>query len=76
MAYDKELDKQLWTKKVPVGNFYFEVSIMQYGEGAKKIQITRRITDGDRWMKLGRLTGDELEALLPVLKEALLNLNE
>ncbi len=76
MAYDKELDKQLWTKKVQVGNFSFEVSVMQYGEGAKKVQITRKITDGDRWAKLGRLTSEELEALLPPLKEALSQLTE
>ena len=76
MAYDKEMDKQIWTKRVMVNNFTFDVSIMQYGEGAQKIQITRRTTDGDRWMKLGRLTKEEITALLPILKEAADKLEE
>ncbi len=70
MVYDKELDKCLWTKKAIVGNFTFEVSVMQYSEGVPKVQITRRINEGDRWAKLGRLTQEELEAILPMLKEA------
>ena len=78
MPFNPELDKTLWNDEVRVGKFVLEVKIMQYGEGEKKIQIGRVQKevpeDEGRFMKLGRLTKEEAEAVLPLFQEALKNM--
>ena len=78
MPFNPELDKTLWSDEVRVGKFVLEVKVMQYGEGEKKIQIGRVQKevpeDEGRFMKLGRLTKEEAEAVLPLFQEALKNM--
>jgi hypothetical protein len=48
-------------------------SIYSYNKGTKKLQLTRENKNsqgGYRFAKLGRLTKEEIEALLPLIKEA------
>ena len=78
MPFNPELDKELWKDEVRVGKFVLDVKIMQYGEGEKKIQIGRVQKevpeDEGRFMKLGRLTKEEAEAVLPLFQEAVKNI--
>lgn len=69
MPYDANLDKSLWEERVEVGDYTLEVKVMQYNEGAKKINIQR--FRGERFTKLGRLTAEEAEAVLPLVQKAI-----
>ena len=74
MPYDSSLDKQSFTKSWEGEGTKISVSVYSYNNGPKKIQISREnyTADGEpRFAKLGRLTKDELEAILPNLQEAL-----
>ena len=74
MAYEPSKDKELWIKRVESGDFYFDIKVMQYDDGDKKLQINKyKVEDGypDKWQKVGRYTKQELEILLPAIKEAM-----
>lgn len=77
MAFDKSLDNELWSETADFETTKIKVSIMSYNEGPKKVQISRENlvpSTGDyRFSKLGRLTKDESEAVLPMLQKALEN---
>ncbi len=74
MPYDAALDKQLFAKSWEGEGTKITVSVYSYNNGAKKLQISREnfTADGEpRFAKLGRMTKDELQAILPSLQEAL-----
>jgi hypothetical protein len=74
MPYDNTLDEQIFNKSWDGESTRVNVSIYSYNNGPKKLQITRenRLADGDfRYVKLGRLSKDEIEGILPIIKEAL-----
>lgn len=74
MPYDSSLDKQLFTKSWEGEDTKVSVNVYSYNNGPKKLQISRENMDAEgqpRFSKLGRLTKDELEAILPFLQEAL-----
>ncbi|MCK4462833.1 MAG: hypothetical protein KAU58_00810 [Candidatus Omnitrophica bacterium] len=74
MPYDPSLDESLFSKSHESESGRLTVSIYSYNEGAKKLQITRenRGPDGDfRFAKLGRMTKEEAESVLPLIQEAL-----
>ena len=74
MPYDATMDKQLFSKNWENDDCKISVSIYSYNNGAKKLQISRenRGAEGDlRFAKLGRLTKEELSAILPLIQEAL-----
>ncbi len=73
MPYDKELDECLFVKSWENDNEKLTASIYSYNKGIKKLQLTRenKNSRGElRFAKLGRLTKEEIEALLPLIKEA------
>ena len=74
MAFDPNLDKQLFSETKEFETTRITVSVQQYNEGEKKLQISRenRNQDGE-WCfaKLGRMFKDEAEAVLPLIKKAL-----
>jgi len=76
--FDKELDKELFGEDAKFETSKIRVSVMQYNEGMKKLQISRENLnqeDGSyRWGKLGRLTKDEVSAILPLIEKASENL--
>jgi len=74
MPYDASLDEVLWQEKTEVGEFAFEVKVMQYNKGTPKINVQR--FRGEMFTKLGRLTAEEMEALLPIMQKALEALKE
>ncbi len=74
MPYDSSLDQQLFTKSTDTDNGRLSVSIYSYNNGQKKIQISRESKDQQdnlKFAKLGRVAKAEMEALLPIIQEAL-----
>ena len=74
MAFDPNLDKQLFAETKEFETTRITVSVQQYNEGEKKLQISRenRNQDGEwSFAKLGRMFKDEAEAVLPLIKKAI-----
>ena len=74
MPYDSTLDKQTFTKSWEGEGTKINVSVYSYNNGPKKLQISREnmTADGEpRFAKLGRMTKEETEAVLPYIQEAL-----
>jgi hypothetical protein len=73
MPYDASVDEQLFSKFWESENGKIVVSIYSYNKGAKKLQISREVKDREgnfTFSKLGRLSKDEVEAVLPLIQEA------
>ncbi|MFH1783433.1 MAG: hypothetical protein ABH868_00830 [bacterium] len=74
MPYDPNLDAKLFTKAFESETDRVSVNVYSYNKGQKKIQISRESKDAEgeyRFAKLGRLTREESEAIIPLLQEAL-----
>ena len=74
MAFDKNLDKCLFSETVESETSRITVGVYSYNDGEKKLQLSRetRNMDGEfTFAKLGRMFKDEVEADLPVMKKAL-----
>jgi hypothetical protein len=74
MPYDSNLDERLFSKSWETDSDRLSVSIYSYNQGTKKLQINRerKNKDGElKFAKLGRLTKEEMEAILPLIQEAL-----
>ncbi|MGM5488361.1 MAG: hypothetical protein ACQESG_05415 [Nanobdellota archaeon] len=75
MAFDKSLDKELFGEEVEFEVTKLRVSVFSYNDGPAKMQISRQLRNmetGDyKFAKLGRVTKDEVEAILPLMQKAL-----
>ena len=74
MPFDPSLDDNLFSKSCENEMGRITVSVFSYNKGVKKLQIARENRDsegGFRFAKLGRMTKEEAEAILPLMKEAL-----
>tara|TARA_Y100000310_G_C20336488_1_gene647771 strand:+ start:436 stop:669 length:234 start_codon:yes stop_codon:yes gene_type:complete len=74
MAFDKSLDKQLFSETVDFEMTKITVGVFQYNDGEKKLQISRENrSQENEWTfsKLGRMFKDEAEAVYPLIKKAL-----
>jgi hypothetical protein len=74
MAYDPKLDECLFSKSWETEAQRLTVNIYSYNKGQKKLQILRENKDNQgnfRFAKLGRMTKEEIESLLPIIQEAL-----
>ncbi len=74
MPYDSNLDECLLSKPWENELERLTVSIYSYNKGPKKLQITRENKDSHgkfKFAKLGRMTKKEIESLLPLIQEAL-----
>ncbi|UCG35778.1 MAG: hypothetical protein JSW17_02990 [Candidatus Omnitrophota bacterium] len=77
MPYNQQLDECLFTKAWEGEATRLTVSVYSYNKGPKKLQIVRenKDTEGNfRFTRLGRISKEELEAILPLIKEAQGNL--
>ncbi len=77
MPYDSSLDKQLFTKSWEGEGTKISVSIYSYNNGQRKLQISRENIGAEgelRFSKLGRLTKEEAEAILPLMQEAIVQM--
>jgi len=73
MPYNDDLDEQLFSKSWETENERLTVSVYSYNKGTKKLQINRENKDaegGYRFAKLGRMTKEEVEAVAPLMQEA------
>jgi len=74
MPYDSSLDAQVFTHFWENDSGKVVVSVYSYNNGPKKIQIVREIKDKNgeyAFAKLGRLTKEEAQGVLPLIEEAL-----
>ncbi|MFA6072942.1 MAG: hypothetical protein WC758_02435 [Candidatus Woesearchaeota archaeon] len=75
MAFDKGLDKELFGESVEFEVTRLRVSVFAYNNGTPKLQISRenRLMDSGEWTfaKMGRLTKEELEKILPLINKAI-----
>ena len=74
MPYESNLDEQLFFQSWDGESTKITVSVYSYNKGAKKLQISRENQSGEgefRFTKLGRLTKEEAEGILPLIQEAL-----
>lgn len=74
MPYDSSKDECLFSKSWEGENDRLTVSVHSYNKGIKKLQISREGKDpqGDfRFAKLGRMTKEETNSLLPLIQEAI-----
>ncbi len=72
-SFDKSLDKELWSESVDFERSVIKVAVMSYNEGISKLQISRqnKRADGElSFAKLGRMTKEEVEAVLPLMEKA------
>ncbi len=77
MPYDQSLDESVFSKSWENDTGRLTVSIYTYNNGPKKLQISRENRGGQgelRFAKLGRLAKEEAEAILPLMQEALKNM--
>ena len=73
MPYDSNLDEKIFSKSWESETTKVTVGVFSYNKGAKKLQITRenRDSNGDfRFTRLGRVSKEEAEAILPFIQEA------
>lgn len=73
MPYDKSLDAETFKETKEFEDTRITVGVFSYNGGAKKLQISRENRNqSDEWQftKLGRLTKDEVDAVLPLLTKA------
>lgn len=74
MAFDKNLDKELFSETKEFETSKIKVGVYSYNDGEKKLQISRenRNQDGEwKFSKLGRMFKDEVEAVIPIMQKAL-----
>ena len=74
MPYDANLDKEIFAKSHENEDGRITVSVYSYNNGPKKLQIVRENRDPEgafRFGKLGRMTKEEAQAVLPLIQEAL-----
>ncbi|MFQ5953177.1 MAG: hypothetical protein ACE5JK_07220 [Candidatus Omnitrophota bacterium] len=74
MPYDSSLDERLFSKSWETDSDRLTVSIYSYNQGQKKLQINRERKDKNgelKFAKLGRMNKEETEAVLPLIQEAL-----
>ena len=74
-GFDKSLDKELFGEEIKFETTKLRVSIMSYNEGKAKLQLSRENLNNESgdWIfaKLGRLSKDEAQAMLPILEKAI-----
>ncbi|MFH1655040.1 MAG: hypothetical protein ABH954_00305 [Candidatus Omnitrophota bacterium] len=74
MPFDSSKDEKIFSKSNETDFDRISVSVYSYNRGAKKLQISRenKNEQGEyRFAKMGRLTKEEVQAILPFMQEAL-----
>ena len=74
MAFDKSLDKNLFSETVEFETTKLTVGVYSYSGGEKKFQISRenRNQNGEwSFAKAGRMNVEEVTAIYPMMEKAL-----
>jgi hypothetical protein len=73
MPYDPNLDVNKYSESVELEGTKITVGIFSYNDGESKLQISReRINSegGATFAKLGRMTKEEVEKVVPLIQKA------
>jgi hypothetical protein len=73
MPYDKSLDVEQFKEVKEFEGSRVTVGVFSYNGGEKKLQLGRENQDASgewRFSKLGRMTKDEVQAIVPVMTKA------
>ena len=73
MPYDASLDKKVYYQTKEFESTRISVGVFSYNDGEKKLQISRENRaqpEEWRFAKLGRMTKEEIEEILPLMQEA------
>lgn len=76
-GFDKNLDKNLFSESIDFERSRITVGVFSYNEGTPKLQLSRENKNASgefSFAKLGRMTKDETEAVLPLMQKALDNM--
>ena len=74
MAFDKNLDKSLFSETIDFETSRITVGVFSYNDGEKKLQISREnMNQNGEWSfaKLGRMFKDEAKKVIPAMEKAL-----
>ena len=75
MAFDKSLDISLFSESVSFDTTKITVGVFSYNGGITKLQISREDANQNKgeytFSKLGRMTKEEVQAVLPLIQKAL-----
>ena len=77
MPYDKSLDVESFKEIKEFEDTRISVGVFSYNEGPKKLQISRENLSAEgewRFAKLGRMTKDEAQEIVPLMVKALENM--
>ncbi len=73
MPYDKSLDVEQFKEVKEFEGSRVTVGVFSYNGGEKKLQLGRENQDASgewRFSKLGRMTKDEVQAIVPIMTKA------
>ena len=73
MPYDASLDEKVFYETKEFENTRITVGVFSYNKGEKKLQLSREnCPQPEEWRfaKLGRMTKDEVQAVLPLIQSA------
>ena len=74
MPYDKSLDVETFKEIKDFGETRISIGVFSYNSGDKKLQLSRENrtqTDEWRFAKLGRLTKEEANEIIPLMAKAI-----
>ncbi len=77
MAFDPNLDQKLFSEEVEFEGSIITVGVFSYNDGTPKLQLTRERVNADdnkSFAKLGRMTKEEVEKVIPVMQKAVENM--
>jgi hypothetical protein len=77
MPYEKSLDQETFREVREFGESRITVGVYSYNGGDKKLQVSRENkTGGDEWRfaKLGRMTKEEAQEIIPIMMKAIENM--
>ncbi len=72
-GFDKSLDKELFSESVDFERSKITIAVFAYNEGTPKLQLSRENKNAEgeySFAKLGRMTKEEVEAVLPLMEKA------
>jgi len=73
MPYDKTLDVDSFKETKEFEDTRITVGVFSYNEGTKKLQISRENRNQEdewRFAKLGRVTKEEAQEIIPIMAKA------
>ena len=73
-AFDPNLDKNLFSESIDFEGTRITVGVFSYNDNPTKMQLSRERINaegGSSFAKLGRITKEEAEKIIPIMKKAL-----